>query len=184
MLCPKQTGETEEPEDMDEHHALDADGSSTQPINIPPPLNVPPSRARRLFAARVAARKKEAEEAAELDAAAAKQVEHSQSNYQARSSSGTGLASGIEDPRSDDSLDGGEDVGIVMRKSVRSMPAPLGKSIFTLDGSGDDEEDDEDDDDDDDDEDEGDEVEADIVEELGRLGIDVRTPPMGEDDVD
>jgi hypothetical protein len=66
-----------------------------------------------------------------------------------------------------------------MRKSIRSVPAPLGKSIFTLDGSGDDEEDEGDDDD----EDEVD-GEADIVAELGKMGIDVRTPPAAEDDVD
>jgi SIT4-associating protein SAP185/190 len=158
------------------------DDTSSHPINIPPPLNVPPSRARRLFAARVAARRKEAEEAADLDAAAAKQVEHSQSNYSkshSRTSSG-----GLDDPRSDDSLDGGEDVGIVMRKSVRSAPTRLGRSIFTLDGSGDDdEEDDDDDEDEEDDEGEG-EVDADIVAELEKLGIDVRTPPATEDDVD
>jgi hypothetical protein len=182
--------ETDEPEDLDEHQANSlraGDGtSSSQPINIPPPLNVPPSRARRLFAARVAARKKEAEEAAELDAAAAKQVEHSQSNY-SKSHGRTASSGGLDDPRSDDSLDGSEDVGIVMRKSVRSVPARLGKSIFTLDGSGDDEEEDEEDDEDEDEEDEEEgrqDMDADIVAELEKLGIDVRTPPGVEDEVD
>jgi hypothetical protein len=164
----------------------DDEASSSQPINIPPPLNVPPSRARRLFAARVAARKKEAEEAAELDAAAAKQVEHSQSNY-SKSHGGRSSSGGLDDPRSDDSLDGGEDVGIVMRKTSRTggNPARLGRSIFTLDGSGDSGDDDDDEDEEDDDEDE-DRVEddADIVAELEKLGIDVRTPPEGEEDVD
>lgn len=161
----------------------DTPESSPNPISIPPPLNVPPSRARRQFAARIAARRAEAEAAADADAAAEQQVALSREQVERQDQGASSGVSLSEDPRSDDSVDS-EDVGIVMRKSVRSnvsqqasQQRPLGKSIFTLEGSGDDDEEDDD---------EGDaeleERKGNVVEALGRLGIDVKTPPPTGDD--
>jgi hypothetical protein len=86
-------------------------------------------------------------------------------------------------------------VGIVMRKTLRRENSStnvqqLGKSIFSLEGSGDDEEDEVDS--------EGELEEGELLAEKGvsvgskrelvdafqRLGIDVRTPPAVDDDED
>lgn len=163
-------------------------------------MNVPPSRARRQFAARLAARRAEAEAASHDLGSDEDEDEDDELARLHREDSGEKVgfpntphhfAGAAGEIRSDDSVgDEGEDVGIVMRKSMRRTTDGSGgmkmggnerRALFSLDrassGSGDDDEDIEL---------EGATGEGEkerIVEAFERLGIDVRTPE-GLDDED
>lgn len=172
---------------------------------------MPPSRARRQFAARLAQRRAEASAAAEADATAEAVLAQSQSQYahgKTLEASPTQLSKGEMldrereregDPRSDDSYEGeGEDVGIVMRKTLgrsRGSSTQLGRSIFEVEGSDDDEEGEgvEEEEEEDDDDDVGGVAMAgldvgtgkrELVDAFEEFGIDVRTPPADGVDED